>query len=161
MRVIKGVLAVVAILGLAPFGAARLGLLEGRLPADLGVRDGRLKPPADTPNSASSQAHLYPDHPMRAYAQVQPLRYTGDPAAALERLRDAVGAMDGVRIVTSHPGYLHATFTTRWLKFVDDAEFLVDPAASVIHVRSASRLGRRDFGVNRARVEAIRARFGN
>jgi uncharacterized protein (DUF1499 family) len=48
---------------------------------------------------------------------------------------------------------------TRWLKFVDDTEFWLSPAESVIHVRSASRVGRKDFGVNRARVEAIRARF--
>ncbi|MCM5678167.1 DUF1499 domain-containing protein [Schlegelella sp. S2-27] len=160
MRVIKWVLVVLAVLALAVFLAARLGFLEGPPPADLGVRDGRLKPPSDTPNSASSQAHRYPGHPMRVYAQVEPLRYTGDPVLAQERLRQTVATMGGARIVTSRPGYLHATFTTRWLRFVDDVEFAFDPAAGVVHVRSASRLGRRDFGVNRERVEAIRERFG-
>lgn len=53
--------------------------------------------------------------------------------------------------------YLYAQFTTRWLGFMDDVEFWLDRRAGVIHVRSASRLGRRDFGVNRARVEALRA----
>jgi uncharacterized protein (DUF1499 family) len=41
--------------------------------------------------------------------------------------------------------------------FVDDVEFLADRASGVVHVRSASRLGRRDFGVNRARIEELRA----
>ena len=50
-------------------------------------------------------------------------------------------------------------FTTKMMKFVDDAEFWFDPRANVVQVRSASRLGRQDFGVNRARIEAIRARL--
>ena len=45
------------------------------------------------------------------------------------------------------------------MRFVDDVEFRHDSAGQVIHVRSASRLGRRDFGVNRERIEAIRDRF--
>jgi hypothetical protein len=50
-------------------------------------------------------------------------------------------------------------FQTPWLKFVDDTEFWYDPAAKVVQVRSASRVGRKDFGVNRARVESIRSRL--
>jgi uncharacterized protein (DUF1499 family) len=42
------------------------------------------------------------------------------------------------------------------MKYVDDAEFWFDPGASVVQLRSASRLGRKDFGVNRARIESIR-----
>ena len=45
------------------------------------------------------------------------------------------------------------------MRFVDDLELTFDEKAGVLHVRSASRLGRRDFGVNRARVEALRARI--
>ena len=55
------------------------------------------------------------------------------------------------------PGYLYAEFRSKLMGFVDDVEFLADPAAGVVHVRSASRLGRRDFGVNRSRIEALRA----
>jgi uncharacterized protein (DUF1499 family) len=65
--------------------------------------------------------------------------------------------MPGARIVEEQPDYLYAEFETRWLKFVDDVEFLLDEPHGAIQVRSASRLGRRDFGVNRARIEAIRA----
>ena len=62
-------------------------------------------------------------------------------------------------LVSIRPEYVAVEFETRWLRFVDDAEFLLDPAAHVIHVRSKSRLGRKDFGVNRARVEALRRKL--
>jgi uncharacterized protein (DUF1499 family) len=137
--------------------AGQAGLLTGKAPSDLGVREGRLKPPSRTENSVSSQAGLYPEHPMRAYAEVQPLPLRGDAAATLAQLQAVVSAMPGATVVQSGPDYLYARFTTRWLKFVDDVEFWADPAAGVVQVRSASRLGRKDFGVNRARVEAIRA----
>jgi creatinine amidohydrolase len=61
-------------------------------------------------------------------------------------------------VITEEPGYLYAEFETRWLRFVDDVEFLLDAPAGVIHVRSASRLGRKDLGVNRKRIEELRAR---
>ena len=128
------------------------------MPADLGARDGRLKPPSQTPNSVSSQAALH-GGPGAEHARIAPIAFSGDGAAALARLRAIVLAMPGARIVHSDPGYLHVQFETRWLKFVDDAEFLLAPAESVIHLRSASRTGRRDFGVNRARMEAIRRAF--
>ena len=60
-------------------------------------------------------------------------------------------------MVTSAPDYLHAQFETRLMKYVDDVEFWFDPKANVVQVRSASRVGRKDFDVNRQRVEAIRA----
>lgn len=140
--------------------AGQLGLLKGRPPHNLGVRDGRLQPPSRTPNSVSSQADL---HDPRAYAvdyaRIAPLRYRGDGAAALQRLLRIVAALPGAQVIEATPDYLFVQFTTRWLQFVDDAEFWLAPAEHVIHVRSASRIGRKDFGVNRARVESIRARF--
>lgn len=139
--------------------AGQLGLLRGRMPPDLGVKSGRLKPPAQNPNSVSSQAALYPDHPFGAYADIAPLAYTGNGAAAFARAVALVRATPGTNVVEETPGYLHAQCSTRVLKFTDDLELLLDDAAHVIHVRSSSRLGRKDFGVNRARVEALRARF--
>jgi uncharacterized protein (DUF1499 family) len=138
-------------------GAGQLGLLRGKPPDNLGVRDGRLKRPSFTPNSVSSQADLHADHPMREYARVAPLPAGVGGAASMARLRTVIAAMPGASIVDATPDYLYARFETRWLKFVDDAEFWYDPAAQVIQVRSASRVGRKDFGVNRQRVEAIRA----
>lgn len=139
--------------------AAQLGLLRGRTPGDLGVRDGRLKPPSMRPNSVSSQAGLYPDHPQRATAQVAPLPVQGSGPATIGQLRRIVAAMEGARVVRADSAYLYAQFSAGMLKQVDDVEFWFDPRANVVQVRSASRLGWRDQGTNRARVEAIRARL--
>lgn len=140
--------------------AAQVGLLSGQRPSDLGVKDGRLKPPSLTRNSVSSQAALLPDHPQRAYASVDPLPFKAAGAAAsLKALEAVLLAMPGVSIVEQRPDYVYAQAQTRWLKFVDDLEFWANPASRVIELRSASRLGREDFGVNRQRIEAIRAAY--
>lgn len=136
------------------------GWLRGTPPADLGVRDGRLKPPSATDNSVTSQAAFYPDHPQRAYSQIEPLRYSGDGLAAMARLATLLSSWPHTTLVTRQPDYLYAQCETRLLRFTDDVEFVLDTPASVIHVRSASRIGRKDFGVNRSRVEAIRAAWG-
>jgi len=137
--------------------AGQLGFLQGTEPTDLGVRDGRLKPPSSTENSVSSQAALYPDHPQRQYAAIAPLALKGDGPATLARIKAIVEGMDGAKVVKSEPGYLYAQFTTKLMKYVDDVEFWFDPAANAIQVRSASRVGRGDMGVNRKRIEAVRA----
>ncbi|MDT8363156.1 MAG: DUF1499 domain-containing protein [Nitrosomonas sp.] len=137
--------------------AAQLGLFKGHKPDDLGVRDGRLKLPALTPNSVSSQALLYQEHPQKNYAAIAPIGIDGNGEAALARIRKIVEAMPGTQIIESVPSYLYAQFTTPILKFVDDVEFWFDSDMNVIHVRSASRLGKSDLGVNRKRIEAIRS----
>ncbi len=140
--------------------AGQLGLLKGHAPENLGVRDGRLMPPSRTPNSVSSQAGLHDAQRYAVdYARIDPLRFNGDSAAALQRLLRIVADVPGAQVIEAKPDYLYVQFTTRWLKFVDDAEFWLAPAEGVIHVRSASRIGRKDFGANRARIEAVRARF--
>jgi uncharacterized protein (DUF1499 family) len=145
------------ILPLIVFAAGQFGFLAGRPPAEPGLKDGKLRPPSRTPNSVSSQAHLWPEGEYASeYAKIEPLRYTDDSSIAMNRLRETLTSWPGARIVENRPEYIRVQFKTRWLRFVDDAEFLLDPAERVIHVRSASRLGRKDFGVNRARVEALR-----
>lgn len=127
--------------------------------AQLGVRDGRLQPPSLTPNSVSSQAGLYPEHPQRQFADIAPIRFKGPGADAMQQIGELVRRTQGAQVVTQTPGYLHAEMRTRWLKFTDDLELSLDEAASLIHVRSASRLGRLDFGANRKRVELLRTQF--
>ena len=139
--------------------AGRAGALAGSAPTGLGVRDGRLAPPSGTPNSVSSQASLYADHPLRAQAAIAPLALAGDAPATLARIEAIAATLDGARQVERRADYLRYEFTSRWLGFVDDAEFWADPAAGVAQVRSASRLGRRDFDVNRQRIEAFRQRL--
>jgi uncharacterized protein (DUF1499 family) len=160
MQVLKWIVIVVLGLGIALLLIGQLGFLKGKPPSRLGLTDGRLKPPSKTPNSVSSQADLYPDHVMLQYARIEPLRYSGDPVAARARVKAIVEDTPGSQVVKSEPLYLYATMRTRLMKYTDDIEFAIpDPAAGVIHVRSSSRLGAKDYGANRKRIEAIRARF--
>ena len=76
---------------------------------------------------------------------------------AIAAVRKAVESMPRARVISADSHYLYAEFRSALLRYVDDVEFHYD--GSVIHVRSASRLGRRDFGVNRARVEELRKRI--
>lgn len=156
MKIALSLLALCAVLAVGLLVAGQLGLLHGKVPADLGVTNGRLKALSNSPNCVSSQAGLYAGHPMQQTATVAPLPLGPDPAATMARLRKVISALPGAVVVDQRSDYLYARFTTRWLGFVDDAEFWVDPAAQVIQLRSASRVGRQDFGVNRARVELIR-----
>ena len=140
--------------------AAQLGALAGRMPADLGVTDGHLKPPSSTRNSVSSQADLHPDHPQLAYARIDPLPFKpGGAQASMQALAQALAVLPGARVVRAEGSYLYAQARTPWLKFTDDMEFVANPSKGAIDLRSASRLGREDFGVNRQRMEALRALY--
>lgn len=139
--------------------AGQVGLLQGKAPSDLGVRNGRLKPPSSTPNSVSSQVDLYPDHPQKNYARIEPFKLTGEGDTAMAQIANILKKSERTLVITQEPGYIYAQSSTRFLKFTDDIEFWLDPSAGVIQVRSASRLGRKDFNVNRGRVETIRAQF--
>jgi uncharacterized protein (DUF1499 family) len=135
-----------------------VGLFAGGRPDTLGVRDGRLAPCPTSPNCVSSQAPA-----EDAEHHVAPLPFPpsvqGDPARAWEALERAVRALERTTVVTVRPNYLHAEASTALLGFIDDLECLLDGAARVIHVRSASRVGYSDLGVNRKRVETLRARL--
>lgn len=145
--------------GLALLLAGQMGFLAGKPRSTLGVADGRLAPPSQTPNSVSSQTRLYPGHPQQAYATIAPLAFQGDGAAAMQQLADLLERTPRTIVVTRQSDYLYAQCSTALLGFTDDLEFWLDRPNQVIQVRSASRLGRKDFGVNRARVEALRDRF--
>jgi uncharacterized protein (DUF1499 family) len=113
-------------------------------PDNLGVRDGRLAACKRSPNCVSSQAD-----PSDREHYIAPIR--GGIAAA----RSAIESLARTRIIKMEGNYLYAEFRTRLLRYVDDVELYFD--GQVLQVRSCSRLGRRDFGVNRERIEALRA----
>jgi len=92
--------------------------------------------------------------------RVDPIPFAGTAAEAREGIETVVRSFPRAVVVASSPGGIRAEFRSR-LGFVDDVEFRIEEAAGVIHVRSASRSGYWDFGVNRRRVEAIREAFGN
>jgi len=140
----------VAIVVLLPFvGLAALRAMSAR-PKNLGVTEGRLAPCPKSPNCVSSQAE-------DAQHRVDPIRLSVTPATAISRLEEVLSRMPRTTVVTKTDRYLHAEVTSRFYRFVDDVEFLVDEQAGVIHCRSASRVGYSDLGVNRARIEQIRA----
>ena len=159
MRILRAMGLAIVVIAAVVVGAGQLGLLAGDVPAQLGVSKGRLSPPSPSPNSVSSQTALYPDHPQKTYADIAPLKFTGDGEAAMARLANVLQQSPKTVIVTRKPDYIYAQCSTPVLKFTDDLEFWLDKTAGVIHFRSASRLGQKDFGVNRARMEAIRAQF--
>lgn len=134
--------------------ATLLAACAGERPGDVGLRDGRLAPCRPTPNCVASGTDRAtdPDH------YVAPIALRGDPARGWAALVTAVRASPRVRIVAERSGYLHAEYASRVFGFVDDVELALDAPAQLVHVRSASRVGHSDFGVNRARIEDLRAR---
>jgi uncharacterized protein (DUF1499 family) len=149
-------LVALVVAGLAVHVATATGdtVFSWKRPDNLGVKEGRLAPPKSTPNCVSSQAD-----PADIEHYIAPIPFKGDAAAATAAVRKAVEGMRDATVIRHEGGYLYAEYRTKLMRFVDDVEFFYDGKAGLIHVRSASRLGRRDFGVNRARVEALRARI--
>jgi len=90
---------------------------------------------------------------------MDPIPYAGTPEEARERLLAALRAWPRAKIVREEPGAITVVCRSRFFRFVDDVDFRFDDEARLIHFRSASRLGRRDFGVNRERMEGIRKRY--
>jgi uncharacterized protein (DUF1499 family) len=127
-------------------------LLPGKRPPDLGVTGGRLKPAPKSPNAVSSQAE-------DVQHKIAPLSYQTLQVQAIETLAKIIEATPRTHIITRSTDYLYAEYESALLGFVDDVEFYFEPRTKLVQVRSASRLGYSDFGVNRARVEDIRRRL--
>ena len=111
-----------------------------------------LKPCPNKPNCVSS---LSVD---KSHA-VAPLAYQGEWQAAKTELLKLIESLPRAQIAGNHAEYVHAIFKSKIFGFVDDVEFVFDDQSKVIHIRSAARLGYYDFGVNRQRVEMLRARL--
>jgi uncharacterized protein (DUF1499 family) len=127
-------------------------MFAGKRPANIGLRDGKLAPCRRSPNCVSSQAD-----PSDSVHYIAPIAYRAAPVEAIAAVRKAVESMPRTRIVRHDPDYLYAQFRSKLMGFVDDVEFFYDDREGVLQLRSASRLGYRDFGVNRERIEAIRS----
>ncbi len=116
---------------------------------------GLLAPCDSGPHCVSSQSK----DPSHAIA---PMRYTGSAVAAREKLTRVLKRMEsrGYQVVKSEGDYVHATYTTGTMKYIDDLEFVFSQSeVGVIHVRSSSRIGYADFGANREHVEEVRTAF--
>ena len=120
-------------------------------PETIGLQNGKLAQCPDKPNCVLSQ-DADPGH------AIEPLAFTGTAAEAQAAMQKVVAGYEGetAQVVKAEGNYMHITFTTSLMKYVDDLELLIVPGA-IIHVRSASRVGHSDLGANKKRVEAIRA----
>jgi uncharacterized protein (DUF1499 family) len=116
-----------------------MGLLSGTRPHGLGVRNGKLKEVPSSPNAVSSQGT--------------------DKAHAIAPLGSIIGDTPRARIIEETPDYLYVEYESALLGFIDDVEFYLPAYEKIIHVRSASRLGFSDFGVNRKRIEDVREKL--
>jgi len=113
---------------------------------------GQLTPCSSAPHCVSSQAAADSPH------YIEPLSYTASADGARQALLKAIYASDNATVEQSGDRFIHATFKTT-LGFVDDVTAVVQPQAGIIDIKSSSRIGYYDFGVNRGRVETLRERF--
>ena len=109
-----------------------------------------LAPCPSSPNCVSTQAQ------DEGHA-IAPFRYRKSRAEVKEALKEVLRSLPRTKLVEEDESYLHYEFTSLLLRFVDDVEFLFDDESKTIHFRSASRTGYGDLGVNRTRMEQVRA----
>jgi uncharacterized protein (DUF1499 family) len=127
----------------------------GKPPENIGLHNKQLTDCPTSPNCVSSQAEDI-DH------AIAPLEYKGEKKMAIIKLKKAIASLKGMTLVTQSRNYLHVECKSVFMGFVDDLEFYFSddpPGEKIIQVRSASRLGYSDFGVNRKRVEQLRQLF--
>jgi uncharacterized protein (DUF1499 family) len=125
-------------------------------------------PPAERPSGGAIEPcppapHCVSSIDSDADHHVDALIFRGTPAQARAQLIRALKSLPRTEVVEQSPGYLRAEARSAVLRFVDDVEFAIEPAAAgsggVIEVRSSSRVGYYDFGANRERVESLRKAF--
>ncbi|MDO9103494.1 MAG: DUF1499 domain-containing protein [Methylovulum sp.] len=108
----------------------------------------------NSPNCVSSQAKI-----ADKQHYIAPFEIKGDPELAWVELKNAILKQDRMVITHETRDTLHAEATSLILRFVDDINAILDAHAQLIHIRSASRIGHSDFGVNRKRIEALRSQL--
>lgn len=118
------------------------------LPPKAGLENQRLKNCPDSPNCICTMDVQHP-------APLAALPFKGDMAETIAHIKKTAAAMEGSALQKEENNYLHFTYTTHTMKFIDDVEFLLDPAMRVVHFRSASRVGYYDLGTNKRRMKAF------
>jgi len=112
-----------------------------------------LPPCPDKPNCVSSVDQTDANH------YIAPIPYKGDLYTAKAAIKQLILELPRTRVIAEDDVLLHVTFTSKVFGFVDDVQFYFDEGEKLIHVRSASRSGYYDFGVNRSRIEKITTQF--
>ncbi len=123
-----------------------------KAPDSIGVKDGKLSECPDKPNCVSSmtkdESHF-----------IEPFKYSSDTAKAKSAVIESIKSQERAVIISESENYIHAEFKSKLFRFVDDVEFLFDDKTKTVHIRSASRTGYSDMGVNRKRMEILRKVF--
>jgi uncharacterized protein (DUF1499 family) len=125
---------------------------SGTRPANLGIHNNRFTDCPSTPNCVNSFS-------SDSTHTIAPLKYSSTPEQAFADLKQIIESQLRTKIIQATDSYIYTEFTTKIMGFVDDVEFYLDKPSNVIQVRSASRLGESDLGVNRQRIESIRTQL--
>jgi uncharacterized protein (DUF1499 family) len=145
LRIALYVIAALVVLFLGSFTYLSMNSRRAR---EIGLIGGKLRPCPGTPNCVVSEYHGKESH-------AEPFRFSGEAGAAWKNAKESVISLGG-RVEKDTGDYLWATFRSRIWRFVDDVELRLDAGGKAIHVRSVSRVGKGDLGVNRKRVERLR-----
>ena len=124
----------------------------GKRPSSVGIRDNRLYPCPESPNCVSSMAEDKAHY-------IEPCTYPSEKHQAYKALLRVILEQERATIIEQSDNYLHVEFKSKYLRFVDDVEFYFPNNEPIIHVRSASRVGRSDLGVNRKRMNHVREQY--
>lgn len=126
---------------------------SGRDPSNVGITsEGRFSECPSSPNCVSSQARDKMHY-------IDPIKYNGSVESAYNKIIKIVESTKRTEIKEKKRMYIHAEYTSAFFRFVDDVEFYFNEKKKVVDVRSASRIGKGDFGVNRKRIESLREAF--
>ena len=126
--------------------------IHGSRPEIVGIESSQLNLCPNRRNCVCSQNQSPPHF-------IKPLKGLGRVQTAFQLLKTILETTNRCQVITTTPTYLYAEFRTPLLRFIDDVEFLLTTSEDVIHVRSASRVGYWDLGVNRRRIERIRVKL--
>ena len=124
--------------------------ISNKSPEGLGVNDGELLPCPSSPNCVSTQSS-----PEDTEHYAAPIVYTGDRMKTQLLIESSILNKGNAHLVSSTLGYVHFEIKSSLVGYIDDVEFYLPAADSVVHVRSASRVGYSDFGINRKRIRQI------
>jgi len=127
---------------------------SGNRPSNLGVHNGTLTPCPKSPNCVSSFADINDEQHA-----IAPIIYNGRGGTIMKQLKAILEGAGNAEIISASNNYIHAEFVSTVMLFVDDVEFYIVPDQHIIHVRSASRIGKSDMGINRQRIEILRKKI--
>jgi uncharacterized protein (DUF1499 family) len=127
-------------------------VFAGTQPTNIGVYNGKFIACPPMPNCVNSQAPA-----SEIDRAIAPLQLPKNTLVMMDNLKQVIRSMPRTKVVKETNNYLYVEFTSKLMGFVDDVEFYLDNATKTIQVRSASRLGESDLGVNRQRIEELRS----